>query len=90
MAVVDPQRLERLMKIGFESVIVAPLIGTDRVIGSIAVYSGLPSNLYSPNDVALIEEIAVRAAHAFENARLYTEFAKLEPRERSIFGHALA
>ncbi len=75
--VTDGQRLERLHKIGFESIIVAPLLRGDGVIGSIAIYSGDSTRRYSATDIQLIEEIATRASHAFENSRLYTESQNL-------------
>lgn len=76
-AVPGEARRQRLIALGFESMIVAPLLAGDRVVGTLAVYSGDKRNLYTEADVDLIETIAARAAIAFENSYLYMASQKL-------------
>ena len=73
----DPERLRLLTTIGFESVVIIPLMSQDRVLGTLAMYSGDPRHLYSPQDVQYFEDIAMRSSLAFENARLYAESQNL-------------
>ncbi len=53
-----------------------PLIARDRVIGVLAVQSYQP-NAYTRSQIRLLESIAVQAAVAIENARLYAEVQRL-------------
>lgn len=59
-----------------KSYIGIPLTVRDRVIGVMAVQSHHP-NAYSEDQVRLLERIAVQAAIAIENARLYSEEQRL-------------
>lgn len=53
-----------------------PLIARERVIGVLAVQSYQP-NAYTRSQIRLLESIAVQAAIAIENARLYAEVQRL-------------
>ncbi len=53
-----------------------PLIARERVIGVLAVQSYQP-NAYTRSQIRLLESIAVQAAIAIENARLYAEVHRL-------------
>jgi PAS domain S-box-containing protein len=58
---------------GFQSEIVVPLLARGRVLGTITCVLGAGVRRYSAADLALAEELARRAALAFDNARLYQE-----------------
>jgi len=58
---------------GFQSEIVVPLLARGRVLGTITCVLGEGVRRYSAADLALAEELARRAALAFDNARLYQE-----------------
>ncbi len=49
----------------------APLIARGRVLGAVAFVSAESARTYNPEDLALAEELAQRAALAVDNARLY-------------------
>jgi PAS domain S-box-containing protein len=59
--------------LGFRSEIVVPLLARGRVLGTITCVLGEGVRRYSVADLALAEELARRAALAFDNARLYQE-----------------
>ena len=56
-----------------KSIIVAPLLAREKLLGAIALVSSSKSRLYGPPDVRLAEELARRAALSIENARLFSE-----------------
>jgi signal transduction histidine kinase len=56
-----------------KSMIVAPLVARERLVGIIALISSSKSRLYGPRDVRLAEELARRAALSIDNARLFSE-----------------
>ncbi len=56
-----------------KSVIVAPLVAHEKLVGTIALVSSSKSRLFGPPDVRLAEELARRAALSIENARLFLE-----------------
>ncbi len=53
------------------SAIVAPLVARSGLLGAIGVVSSGTSRRYGARDIALVEELARRAALSVENARLY-------------------
>jgi PAS domain S-box-containing protein len=53
------------------SIVCAPLSARGQTLGTITVISGTGAGAYSRADVALVEELARRAALAVDNARLY-------------------
>src|SRR4030095_5649327 len=56
-----------------KSVIVAPLVAHEKLLGVIALVSSSKSRLFGPPDVRLAEELARRAALSIHNARLFWE-----------------
>jgi signal transduction histidine kinase len=66
----DPEYLHQLEQLGGQAMIIAPLVARERVLGSITCVSR-PGQPYDDQDVALVEELAHRAALAVDNARLY-------------------
>uniref|UniRef100_A0A831TFK3 PAS domain S-box protein n=1 Tax=Thermorudis peleae TaxID=1382356 RepID=A0A831TFK3_9BACT len=59
--------------VGPLSIIAAPLIRRERVIGAITLISATACRRYTQADLAVIEELARTIAQAVENARLYRE-----------------
>jgi PAS domain S-box-containing protein len=70
---VSEEHLEMLRRLGLTSVIVVPLVVVGRVIGAIGLALGEGERRFGAADLALAEELALRAAFAIENARLYRE-----------------
>jgi PAS domain S-box-containing protein len=58
---------------GLRSAMIVPLMARERVLGAMTLLAGESRRPYTPADLALAEELAQRAALAFDNARLYTE-----------------
>ena len=54
-----------------ESAIVVPLVAHDRLLGTIAFLSSPPSPVFGAEDLRVAQELALRAALAVDNARLY-------------------
>ncbi|MCU0492687.1 MAG: PAS domain S-box protein [Chloroflexaceae bacterium] len=58
---------------GARSVISAPLLARGQMLGTISFVMAESGRAYGPDDLALAEELARRAALAMDNARLYRE-----------------
>ncbi|MDQ4071334.1 MAG: PAS domain S-box protein, partial [Actinomycetota bacterium] len=56
---------------GYGSAAVVPMIARGRVLGSISLFHVHNPRRYSAEDVALLEDLAARAAMALDNARSY-------------------
>jgi PAS domain S-box-containing protein len=69
----DAAHWELEQTLGFQSEIVVPLLARGRVLGTITCVLGEGVRRYSAADLALAEELARRAALAFDNVRLYQE-----------------
>ncbi len=61
----DPDDPERLL--------IAPLIAHDALVGGMAVWRPIPSDLYTQSDLDLLVGLSQQAAIAMENARLYRD-----------------
>ncbi|HET9083886.1 MAG TPA: GAF domain-containing protein [Candidatus Limnocylindrales bacterium] len=61
----DPDAMDRLM--------VAPLMSHDQLIGGMAVWRPIPSELYTESDLQLLIGLSQQATIAIDNARLYRE-----------------
>src|SRR2546430_1245067 len=71
----DGEHLALLRGLGFESAMVVPLTARGRTFGAITFVSSESGRTYEPEDLALAEALASRAAQAVDNARLYQERA---------------
>jgi PAS domain S-box-containing protein len=60
-------------RIGFGSVMLAPLTGRGSVLGVVTLVKGADGADYDEEDLELAEELAARAAIAMDNAALYLE-----------------
>jgi PAS domain S-box-containing protein len=67
----SPEHLELIRKLRLRAYISAPILVRDRVGGVLTLVSS--SRNYTDADVALAEDLALRAGHAIENARLYEQ-----------------
>jgi signal transduction histidine kinase len=68
----DDDHKGRLARLNLRSYIIAPLAARGRVLGAITLAASDSERRYHAADVALVEEVARRAALAIDNARLYT------------------
>lgn len=66
------EQLDLARRIGFRSVIVAPLTARGRILGALVAVRG-SDEPFDEDDAELVIEIGRRAALALENARLYAE-----------------
>ncbi len=70
----DEGHLRLAQALAPKSFVVAPLVARGRVIGAMLLATTLDSDRrYGPEDLAMVEELARRAAVAVDNARLYQE-----------------
>ncbi|HEX5617690.1 MAG TPA: SpoIIE family protein phosphatase [Solirubrobacteraceae bacterium] len=67
----DPEHLEIMRSIGIESAMLVPMRVRDRVLGVISFVSSESGRRFDEHDLLLAEDLALRAAAAVENARLY-------------------
>jgi PAS domain S-box-containing protein len=67
----DEEHLELIRSVGLRSAMLAPMTLRDRVLGVISFVSAESGRLYDEHDLALAQDLALRAAAAVENARLY-------------------
>jgi PAS domain S-box-containing protein len=69
----DDTHFELMRSLGVGSFMLVPLLARDRVVGAIALVSGNPEYAFDQDDLTLAQDIAVRAALAIDNARLYQQ-----------------
>jgi predicted ATPase/signal transduction histidine kinase len=69
--VVDDEHHRILVELGVRSGMMVPLVAHGLVLGTISLCSGRPERRYSETDLALVLELARRAALAIENSQLY-------------------
>jgi PAS domain S-box-containing protein len=60
-----------------KAMVCVPILGSDRVIGSIGLEDYLKENAYSESDVRLLQTVAGSMGVALENARLFAETQRL-------------
>jgi PAS domain S-box-containing protein len=59
------------------SIVVAPIKARGRLHGTLALASFSPERPYGLEQISVIEEVAARAANAFDNARLFGERSRI-------------
>jgi PAS domain S-box-containing protein len=67
----DPEHLELLRSVGLRSAMLVPMRLRDRVLGVVSFVSAESGRRFDEQDLVLAEDLALRAAAAVENARLY-------------------
>jgi PAS domain S-box-containing protein len=86
----DPEVHDLLRAMQLRSAIVVPMRNRGRVIGSLSLVSAESGRVYDDEDLRLARSLAVRAALAVENARLYTERSHIaQTLQRSLLPAAL-
>jgi signal transduction histidine kinase len=81
----DGEELARMLhEIGFEASLVVPLVAHGETVGMLSLGATGPDRAFGPDDVAIAEELAHRAAFAVANARLYAD-AQAAIRSRDDF-----
>ncbi|MEA2352562.1 MAG: hypothetical protein QOJ14_976 [Thermoleophilaceae bacterium] len=73
----DPEYRQIIKDLGLRATIVAPLRAHGRVFGAVTFVAAESGKRFEDADVRLVEEVARRAGAAVDNARLYTERARI-------------
>ncbi len=73
----DPEHLELLRSVGMRSAMVVPMTVRDRVLGAITFVSAESGRRFDEHDLALAQDLGLRAAAAVENSRLYETSATI-------------
>ena len=73
LAARDEEQLRAFRDLGLRASLVVPLKTPERTVGALVLASAESGRAFDPEDIALAEALASRAALAVENARLYTE-----------------
>lgn len=68
-----PEHRKMLRRLGLTSRICVPLTARGQVLGALTISLGQPGERYDLRDLALVEELARRAATAIDNARLHEQ-----------------
>jgi signal transduction histidine kinase/ActR/RegA family two-component response regulator len=69
----DPELLQMVHELQLKSSIIVPMKARGRSIGAMIFLMGGSGRRYTPEDVALAEDLGIRAGVAVDNARLYRE-----------------
>jgi signal transduction histidine kinase len=69
----DERHLQLMRELGLASVMVVPLIARENTLGALVFAVSDRERVFGPRQLALAEELAVSAAMAIDNARLYHE-----------------
>jgi PAS domain S-box-containing protein len=85
----DPQLIELLRTLGLRSYIGAPLNARGRTLGVLTFVTAESGRRYAPDDLAMAEDLARRAAVAIDNARLRAELEEAN-RAKDVFLATLA
>lgn len=67
----DPEHEALLRRLGIQSLLIVPLTARGRRLGAISLVWGGSGRRYGERDRGLAEDLAIRAALAVDNARLY-------------------
>ncbi|WP_163870646.1 PAS domain-containing sensor histidine kinase [Myxococcus eversor] len=69
----EPRHLDMLTRLAPQSCIVVPLSARGHMLGVVALATSESGRHYGPRDLALVEEVARRAALAIDNASLHAQ-----------------
>lgn len=84
IAAQDDEHLRSLRDLGLRSAMVVPMTSRGRTIGAITFVSDRSGRVYGPDDVALAEDLARRAALAIDNATLFRNVQDAERQFRLL------
>lgn len=80
----DSRHHAMLREVGLRSAMWMPLSVRDRVLGVLSVGFGAGARRYTPADLAVVGELARRAALALDNALLYRAVQRTETRQAAL------
>jgi signal transduction histidine kinase len=69
----DARHLELLRRLGIVSFMLVPLVAREHVLGAVALASSDPERRFAEDDLLEANDLALRAALAMDNTRLYRE-----------------
>lgn len=69
----DERHLNMLRGLGMSSLIAVPMVARGRTLGIIVLTMDVSGRHFDDDDLAVAEELAVRVAFSFDNARLFAE-----------------
>jgi signal transduction histidine kinase len=81
-----PAYQEALRHTDVQALLSVPLVAHGKRLGAMSFISSTASRQYGPDDVRLAEELAVRAALAIQNARLYGEAQRAVQARDDVLG----
>ncbi|MDP8907527.1 MAG: PAS domain S-box protein, partial [Chloroflexota bacterium] len=84
----DAEHLALLRRLRTTARMVVPLVARGQILGALSFGRTDPDGRYEPEDLALAEDLAQRAALAIDNARLYESLGRSEERFRSLVQNA--
>jgi signal transduction histidine kinase len=71
-------------RLRFQTALFLPMFAQNELIGSLVLYATGRRSRFTPDEVALAEEVAEQAAIAIHNARLYRNLARSQKRVESL------
>jgi PAS domain S-box-containing protein len=80
----SPEHERFMIESGYRSAIVAPLAARERVLGALTTFRLADAEPYDEEDLALVSELARRAALAIDNARLFAATQRVEQRLEAV------
>lgn len=72
-ATYDADHAQIVQSLGLRSAIIVPLLSRGHALGAITLVTSASGRVYGPDDLALAEDLARRAATAVDNALLYRQ-----------------
>jgi PAS domain S-box-containing protein len=76
-AISDPEQLEAIRELGMRSVMIVPIRVKEDTLGALTLVTADSGRRFSDADFAFAQDLALRAATAVQNARLYEEQARV-------------
>ncbi|CAA9337563.1 MAG: hypothetical protein AVDCRST_MAG40-2244, partial [uncultured Gemmatimonadaceae bacterium] len=67
----DAAHLALMRELGLTSAVIVPLVARGRTLGALSLVAATPERRFTPDDLALAEEVGRRAGLALDNARLH-------------------
>lgn len=83
----DAELRQAVRELGLTSWMVVPLSARERLLGALTLATAQSGRRYGPDDVALAEVLARRAALAVDNARLYSEAQRVAAEQSAMLSH---
>jgi PAS domain S-box-containing protein len=71
------EHLTFMLEAGYRCAVVLPLVARRRTLGIMSLLRVRADLRYDESDIELLEDLAARAAQAYDNARLYAERSKI-------------